>query len=87
MRFAHFFVGRKNWRFCDSVKGAESSAIVYSIVETAKAHNLELYDYLLMVLSLLRGGKISHLTRRLSALCRGIRAYPKFCVNLLGGVE
>ena len=48
-----FVVGRKNWLFCDSVKGAESSAIVYSIVETAKANNLEPYDYLLMVLSLL----------------------------------
>ena len=32
-----FVVGRKNWLFCDSVKGAESSAIVYSLVETAKA--------------------------------------------------
>jgi len=30
-----FVVGRKNWLFCDSVKGAESSAIVYSLVETA----------------------------------------------------
>lgn len=50
-----FVVGRKNWLFCDSVKGAESSAIVYSIVETAKANNLEPYDYLLMVLSLLPG--------------------------------
>ena len=48
-----FVVGRKNWLFCDSVKGAESSAIVYSIVETAKANGLEPYDYLLMVLSLL----------------------------------
>ena len=28
-----FVVGRKNWLFCDSVKGAESSAIVYSLVE------------------------------------------------------
>ena len=50
-----FVVGRKNWLFCDSVKGAESSAIVYSIVETAKANNLEPYDYLLRVLSLLPG--------------------------------
>ena len=37
------------------MKGAESSAIVYSIVETAKANNIEPYDYLLMVLSLLPG--------------------------------
>jgi transposase len=48
-----FVVGRKNWLFCDSVKGAESSAIVYSLVETAKANNVEPYDYLLQVLSTL----------------------------------
>lgn len=50
-----FVVGRKNWLFCDSVKGAESSAMIYSIVETAKANNIEPYDYLLMILSLLPG--------------------------------
>lgn len=50
-----FVVGRKSWLFCDSVKGAQSSAIVYSIVETAKANNMEHCDYLLMVLSLLPG--------------------------------
>ena len=57
-----FVAVRKNWLFCDSVKGAESSAIVYSIVETAKANNLEPYDYLLMVLSLLpdKGNSPSH---------------------------
>ena len=32
-----FVVGRKNWLFCDTPKGAEASAIVYSLVETAKA--------------------------------------------------
>lgn len=46
-------VGRKNWLFCDSVKGAESSAIVYSLVETAKANGIEPYGYLLLVLSML----------------------------------
>ena len=39
--------------FCDSVKGAESSAIVYSLVETAKANGIEPYGYLLLVLSML----------------------------------
>ena len=38
---------------CDTVKGAESSAIVYSLVETAKANGVEPYDYLLYVLSAL----------------------------------
>ena len=48
-----FAVGRKNWLFCDTVKGAESSAIVYSMVETAKANGLDPYDYLLYALSVL----------------------------------
>ena len=41
-----FCVGRSNWRVIDSVKGAEASAIVYSIVETAKANHLKPYEYL-----------------------------------------
>ena len=41
-----FCIGKKNWLFMDTVKGAEASAIIYSIVETAKANNLRLYDYL-----------------------------------------
>ena len=57
-----FVVGRKNWLFCDSVKGAESSAIVYSLVETAKANRIEPYEYLLLVLSMLpyQGKSPSH---------------------------
>jgi len=46
-----FVVGRKNWLFCDSVKGADSSAIVYSLVESAKANGINPYSYLLRVLS------------------------------------
>ena len=41
-----FTVGRKNWLFSDTAKGAEASAAVYSIVETAKANGLEVYSYL-----------------------------------------
>lgn len=46
-----FAIGRKNWLFCDTVKGAQSSAIVYTMVETAKANGLEPYNYLLQVLN------------------------------------
>lgn len=48
-----FVVGRKKWLFCGSVKGAGSSAIVYSLLETAKANGVEPYDYLLLVMSML----------------------------------
>ena len=41
-----FTVGRNNWQVIDSVHGAKASAIIYSIVETAKANNLKPYDYL-----------------------------------------
>lgn len=41
-----FAVGRKNWLFSDSVNGANASAVVYTMVEMAKAHDLNIYGYL-----------------------------------------
>ena len=41
-----FAVGRKNWLFAGSPGGAEASAIMFSIIETAKANGLEPYSYL-----------------------------------------
>jgi transposase len=41
-----FCVGRRNWLFSVTPKGAKSSAIVYSIIETAKSNNLKPYHYL-----------------------------------------
>ena len=41
-----FAVGRKNWLFSDSVEGADASAIIYSLIETAKANGKEPYQYL-----------------------------------------
>lgn len=45
-----FTVGRKNWLFSDTQKGAKASAAIYSIVETAKANGLNVYTYLNYVL-------------------------------------
>lgn len=41
-----FTVGRKNWLFSDTPAGAKASAVIYSIVETAKANNLAPRDYI-----------------------------------------
>ena len=41
-----FVIGRKNWLFSNTPKGARSSAIIYSIVETAKANGLIVEKYL-----------------------------------------
>lgn len=40
-----FCIGKKNWEMIDTINGATSSAIIYSIAETAKANNLKPYDY------------------------------------------
>ena len=45
-----FTLDRKNWLFCDTTKGAEASAIVYSLVESAKANGVEPFAYLQHVL-------------------------------------
>jgi transposase len=42
----HFVVGRKNWLFSNSTKGADSSAIVYSLIETAKENQLLPFQYI-----------------------------------------
>ena len=40
-----FCVGKKNWVMIDTIAGAESSAMIYSIAETAKANHLKPYNY------------------------------------------
>ena len=41
-----FVLGRKNWLFAGTVQGAEASASLYSLIETARANNCEPYCYL-----------------------------------------
>jgi transposase len=45
-----FAVGRRNWLFADTSRGAHASATIFSLIETAKANDIEPYDYLLHVL-------------------------------------
>ena len=40
-----FTTGRKNWMFIESIKGADTSAVIYSLAETAKLNNLNPYYY------------------------------------------
>ena len=41
-----FALGKKNWMFKGSPRGAKAGAIFYSLIKTAKANNLEPYAYL-----------------------------------------
>ena len=46
-----FCVGKKNWMLINSLKGAEASAICYSLAESAKANQLKPYEYFRHLLS------------------------------------
>lgn len=42
----NFTIGRKNWMTINTVRGAQASAVIYSITETARANNLNVYYYI-----------------------------------------
>ncbi len=46
-----FTIGRHNWHLIDTIHGAEVSADIYSLVETAKANNQKIYEYLKYLLT------------------------------------
>ena len=45
-----FVIGRKNWLFSNTPAGAQSSAVIYSLIETAKENDLDPYRYLVWLL-------------------------------------
>jgi transposase len=52
-----FVVGRKNWLFHGDPEGAKAGAVLYSLIETAKANGLEPYAYLRFLFETLPGVK------------------------------
>ncbi len=62
-----FCIGKKNWVLIDSIRGAEASAVIYSISETAKLNNLSTYNYFCHLLTELpkvagKDGNIAHVS-------------------------
>ena len=45
-----FVIGRKNWMFSNSVRGARASAVAFSVIETAKENGLKPFEYLKFLL-------------------------------------
>ena len=41
-----FAIHRKNWLFADSVDGAKANAVIYSLIESAKINNLNIWKYI-----------------------------------------
>ncbi|GIP33497.1 hypothetical protein J2TS4_27070 [Paenibacillus sp. J2TS4] len=42
-----FVIGRKNWLFANTPRGAKASAAIYSVIETAKENGLHPFRYLM----------------------------------------
>ena len=59
-----FAIGRRNWLFSGSPRGARSCGVLYSIVESAKANGLVPYQYIRYVLEKLNG-KLDQLTNEI----------------------
>lgn len=76
-----FVVGRKSWLFADTKKGATSSAIIYSIVETAKANNLNVYMYLVHIFSKMPGTVFKDDPSLLENFMPWSEKLPDYCRN------
>ncbi len=76
----NFVIGRKNWLFANTARGATASAVLYSMAETAKENGLSPYAYLKYLLEQLPNidlgdtaelDKLMPWSGELPALCRG----------------
>lgn len=74
-----FCIGRNNWKIIDSISGAEASAGIYSIIETAKANGLIPYKYLEYLLSVLQEATIDKDMKVLDDLLPWSEKIPKEC--------
>jgi transposase len=75
-----FAVGRRNWLFCNTQNGANASAVVYSIIETAAANGLKPYEYMKFLFETLPNSTTSQLPSLLpwgKALPDGVSAPVK----------
>lgn len=74
-----FAIGRKNWLFSDTVRGARSSAVAYSIIETAKANGLNPFQYLLYLFTELPATLTKDSNADLSRFLPWSNQLPDFC--------
>jgi len=76
-----FVIGRKGWLFSDTTKGANASAVVYSLVETAKANKLNVYMYLVHILSKMPGADFKSDPSLLEDFMPWSEKLPVYCRN------
>ena len=75
----NFAVGRRNWLFAKSIRGADASALVYSITETALLNHLKPYAYLTYILDELRKMGAFPKEEELKKLLPWSENLPEYC--------
>ena len=71
-----FVIGRKNWLFCNTPKGAKASAVTYSIIETAKINGLKPLAYLKFLFETLPNLESENLIEKCLPWSRSL---PEYC--------
>lgn len=75
-----FVIARKNFLFSDTSKGAEASALCFSMIETARLNNLNVYGYLIYLLSELPKLGKAPSTEQLKKLLPWSKTLPEYCM-------
>ena len=76
-----FVMARKNFLFADTEKGAEASADVFSIIETAKMNNLDVFGYLNFLLTELPKFGNDPTEEQLATVLPWNGMLPDYCMN------
>lgn len=74
-----YVINRKNFLFSDTEKGADASAAVMSIIETAKRNDLDIYGYLMYLLSVLPKWGAEPTDEQLKSVMPWSMALPAYC--------
>ena len=77
-----FVIGRKNWLFSDTDKGADASARCYSIIESASLNGLNVFGYLSYLLTELPKLGEKPTDEQLDCLMPWFEALPGYCKNV-----
>ena len=74
-----FVMARRNFLFCDTAKGADASALCFSVIETAKRNRLDPFGYLLFLLQELPKLGNEPTREQLLPLLPWSTALPEYC--------
>lgn len=82
-----FAVHRKNWLFADSIAGAKANAVIYSLIESAKLNNLNIYNYIKYLLEELPQLENANDKKEIEKYMPWSKELPKEVVNFQGEYE